>query len=102
MKKIINYKMYNTETATMVASYTNGYGFSDFHYIGEELYRKKTGEYFLYGRGGAMTMYGECCGSNSWSGGSAIFPLTVDEAQEWVMEHCDADTYISLFGEVEE
>ena len=68
----------------------------------QELYRKKTGEYFLYGRGGAMTMYGECCGSNSWTGGSAILPLTVDEAQEWVMEHCDADTYISLFWEVEE
>ena len=38
MKKIINYKMYNTETATMVASYTNGYGCGDFHYISELLY----------------------------------------------------------------
>ena len=102
MKKIINYKMYNTETATMVASYINGYGFSDFHYIGEELYRKKTGEYFLYGRGGAMTKYAEYCGANSWSGSCAIFPLIEADAQAWVMEHCDADTYISLFWEVEE
>ena len=38
MKKIINYKMYNTETATMVASYTNGYGCGDFNYISVLLY----------------------------------------------------------------
>ena len=102
MKKIIYRKMYNTETATMVASYTNGYGCGDFHYICEELYRKKTGEYFLYGRGGAMTKYAEYCGANSWSGSCAIFPLIEADAQAWVMEHCDADTYIEIFGEVEE
>lgn len=102
MRKIIDKKMYNTETATKLASYTNGYVCGDFHHINEQLYRKKTGEYFLYGCGGAMTMYAECCGSNSWSGSSAIFPLTEDEAQEWVMEHCDADSYIAIFGEVEE
>ncbi len=102
MRKIINQKMYNTETATMVASCTNGYGCGDFHHIKEQLYRKKTGEYFLYGYGGAMTMYAECRGGNSWTGGSIIFPLTEGEAQEWVMEHCDADTYIAIFGEVEE
>ena len=53
MKKIINGKMYNTETA----KYCGGYEFSncgDFNYVCEELYQKKTGELFLYGEGGAM------------------------------------------------
>ena len=49
MKKIINNKMYNTETATEVASYDNGCYLSDFRHFREELYRKRTGEFFLYG-----------------------------------------------------
>ena len=47
MKKIINGKMYNTETA----KYCGGYEFSncgDFNYVCEELYQKKTGELYLY------------------------------------------------------
>ena len=102
MKKIVNYKMYNTDTATEVASYCNGYSCGDFRHLEETLYRKKTGEFFLDGSGGAMTIYSKSCGNNSWSGGQRIVPLTEGEAKEWVMEHCDADTYINLFGEVEE
>ena len=47
MKKIINGKKYDTNTATKVADYWNGYGASDFNYVSEELYLKNTGEYFL-------------------------------------------------------
>lgn len=101
MKKVINKKMYNTETATEVASYDNGYGCDDFYHVGEELYLKKTGEFFLYGHGGAMTDYGKPCG-NGRSGGSSIIPMTENQAKEWVLNHCDVDTYVTLFGEVEE
>ena len=101
MKKIINNKMYNTETATEVASYDNGCYLSDFRHFREELYRKRTGEFFLYGCGGAMSKYAKSCG-NGWSGGSQIIPLAEKDAQKWVEKHCDADTYINLFGEVEE
>ena len=55
MKKIINHKMYNTETAERLASSSNGYGYDDFRYMEEQLYRKKTGEFFLYGEGGALS-----------------------------------------------
>ena len=101
MKKIINYKMYNTDTATEVASYCNGYSCGDFRHLQETLYRKKTGEFFLYGCGGAMTMYSTPSGDD-WTGGEDISSLTEGDAKIWVMEHCDADTYIALFGEVEE
>ena len=101
MKQVIENKMYNTETAKEVASYSNGYGWNDFRHICETLYRKRTGEFFLYGCGGAMTIYGTPCG-NSRTGGEEITPLPDCEAKMWVMKHCDVNTYITLFGEVEE
>lgn len=42
MKKIINGKMYNTETATEIEHYNNGMPYSDFTYFEESLYKKKT------------------------------------------------------------
>lgn len=101
MRKIINSKMYNTETATEVASYDNGCSMGDFRHYSEELYRKKTGEFFLYGCGGAMSKYSKSC-NNGWSGGSQIIPMSENKAKAWVMAHCDAETYVALFGEVEE
>ena len=101
MKKIINHKMYNTETAERLASSSNGYGYDDFRYMEEQLYRKKTGEFFLYGEGGALSCYRRRYGNNS-IGGEDIFPLTEDEAKAWVEENCNADIYIQIWGEVEE
>ena len=49
MIKIINGKKYNTDTAKMVGDYDNNQPTNDFYYFAEELYRKKTGEFFLYG-----------------------------------------------------
>ena len=48
MKKIINGKLYDTDTAKEVFAISCGNGPSDFHYYAEQLYRKRTGEYFLY------------------------------------------------------
>lgn len=102
MKKIINGKMYNTETAKMVGSWSNNVSCSDFSYCEEELYKKKTGEFFLYGSGGAMSKYATSCGNGWTGGGQAITPMTVENAKRWMERHCDADEYIEVFGEVEE
>ena len=59
MKKIINGKMYNTETAKEIGSWNNGRYRSDFYYVGETLYKKKTGELFVFGEGGAASRYAE-------------------------------------------
>ena len=48
MKKIINGKKYDTETATSVGEYSSNYACSDYKYYDETLYKKKTGEFFLY------------------------------------------------------
>ena len=101
MKKIINGRMYDTKTATLIGS--TGYGYpNDFEYWRENLYRKKTGEFFLYGEGGPMSKYSHRTGQNEWSGGEEIIPLTVEEAQEWAEKHLEVEEYEQIFGKVKE
>ena len=102
MKKIISNRVYDTATAQELASYANGGSWRAFSHFEETLYRKKTGEYFLHGEGGAMTRYAEAVGQNEWSGGERIMPLTYDEASKWAQEHLDGDEYERIFGEVVE
>lgn len=102
MKKIINGKVYDTEKAKQVASYSNAGSWRDFQHYEETLYLKKTGEYFLFGEGGPMTRYARSEGQNSWTGGERIEPLTYAAAKEWAEEHLDGDEYEAIFGEVVE
>ena len=100
MRKIINGKLYNTDTARLVGNYRYGYP-RDFEYWEEALYQKQNGEYFLCGEGGPMSCYAVHCGNES-SGSSAITPMTVKEAKEWVEHYSTVETYIKEFGEPEE
>ena len=102
MKKIINGKLYDTETAKLLGSDSYPGGPRDFHYWCEELYQKRTGEFFLYGEGGPMSRYAQSCGQNEWSGGEKIIPLNYKAAAEWAEEHLDADDYQKIFGEISE
>ena len=101
MRKIIKGKMYDTDTATNVGDWGNGHYTSDFDYCGETLYRKRTGEYFVHGEGGARSKYAKP-DYDGWCGGSAIVPLSYDAAREWAERHLDADTYETEFGKVSE
>lgn len=98
MKKIIQGKLYDTDKAKMVAGYSAPCGRSDFHYYEEELYRKRTGEFFLYGYGHADSKYGKPCGQNEWCAGEQIVPITYDDAQAWMEEHGSAEQYAAVFG----
>lgn len=102
MKKIINGKRYDTETAKEVACASSYEGRTDFHWWEETLYRKQTGEFFIYGEGGPASRYAEPCGQNSWTEGSRLMPVSLEKAQKWAEEHLDADEYEEIFGEVEE
>lgn len=102
MKKVIAGKVYDTATAQRLAYWENMADVRDFHQYSETLYRKKTGEFFLHGEGGPMTQYAQTVGTNSWSGGERIMPLTYSEAQKWAEEHLDGDEYEAIFGEVAE
>lgn len=105
MKKIIDGKMYDTDTAQYICGYNTG-DKDDSEYQEEELYRKKNGEFFVKGRGGEDTVYAykgmynyrHYCPNLDYQ----IRPLSECEAKEFVESIADAETYIRLFGEVEE
>ena len=115
MKKIINNKRYDTDTAKKVAEYDSDAARSDFNYYHEDLYQKRTGEFFLYVQGNATSKYLDFplavrAFPDGWQSGEKIVPLTVDEAKDWAERTQDADTtekiilcaYESVFGVVDE
>lgn len=101
MRKIIDGRKYDTYTARLVGEWSFG-RYSDFNYIHEALYCKKTGEYFLYGEGGARSKYAECVSNNTWNEGCELIPYSLEEAKAWAMEYLSGDEYEAEFGEVEE
>ena len=87
MKKRIRGLEYNTDTAKKIAEYGSDYGISDNRYYEETLYRKRTGEFFIYGTGNAGSKYAEWLPDyHSYTSGEAIKPLTFDEAKEWYVK----------------
>lgn len=101
MKKIINNKLYDTSTAQLVGSWDNNMG-GTFDYAAESLYRKRTGEFFLHGEGGARSRYAHLVGENRWAGGETIIPLRWEAARQWAEDHLDADEYQAAFGKIAE
>jgi len=78
--------VYDTEKATPLAD--DKYGLpGDLKHWYEALYKTAKGNYFLYGEGGPMTRYGRNVGNNTTSGGSAITPLSREEAFRWCQDH---------------
>lgn len=101
MKKIINGRKYDTETAT-ATGVENTYAYpSDFNYVHEILYKKKTGEFFIHGKGGANSAYHESDGRSQW-GSEKILPISDCEAMDFVEKYGSVEQYEELFGEVEE
>lgn len=99
MKKIINGRVYDTDTAKELGSWDNGLGSGDFAVEIETLYRKRTGEYFIYGWGGPASRYARQVGQSAWAAGERIMPLSYDDAREWAESHLEADDYIAIFGD---
>lgn len=87
MKKIINGKKYDTETATMCGEFLMPCLFSD-QVEHSVLYRKTNGEYFFHHY--INPEYG------------SIEPATEVKAMNWSEHFLSADEYESIFGEVSE
>ena len=101
MEKIIKGRKYNTDTATSICTYDNGLPNGDFNYISEELFVKRTGEYFLYCIGGAKTKYAKSDGDMICAG-STIIPISDEQAKKFVENYSTSDVYEEYFGEVNE
>lgn len=103
MKKIIDGKLYNTETAKFLAEFESSDGKSSFAWYREALYITRSGNYFLYGEGHASSKYAESAhGSNGWVPGKDIVPISPDYAKKWGEISLEADDYESVFGKVTE
>ena len=92
MKKIINGKKYDTETAKMLG-HENNIGDeilarSDFRFRESALYQKKTGEYFIW--------------HNSNVGVEHIEPCSEEDAKRWAENNMSVEEYEAIWGEVEE
>ena len=101
MKKIINGKKYDPETAVLICRHDNCRTWTDFYFYEECLYKKKTGEFFIHEKGGAASCVAEMHDGYS-SGGSRINPISEAEAMDFVEKDGTTEDYESLFGEVEE
>lgn len=102
MKKIINRKVYDTDTAQKIGAWSNLERAGDLTYNCEILYRKRSREFFLHCEGGSMSKYSQYVGNNRWIGAEMIIPLTYDEAMAWAEEHLSADAYEAAFGKIVE
>ena len=100
-KKIINGRMYNTDTTEVLGSWDNGYPRGDFSFEEQTLHKKKTGEYFVYASGGAQSNFGDCYGGHDCSGEKFI-PMSVEQAQQWSEEYLTVEKYVEIWGEPEE
>ena len=78
MKKIIKNKVYDTATAQYIGAYLGDWEDSS-RWRREELYKKRTGEYFLYSEGHEEP--------------EKIAPLSFDEAKEWGRKHLEGIEY---------
>lgn len=106
MQKRIHGLMYDTETATLIAKTDNGYPVSDLKFARYELYKKRTGEYFLYGEGNAAS---ECHhfnrSENAYEAGEIIRPLGIDDVKHWLEKYqddFDHDIYEQEFGHIKQ
>lgn len=84
MKKIINGKVYDTDTAKQVG-YDNDQPTGNWE---EYLYQKKTGEFFVQHW-------------DAWNGGS-IQPISYNDAKKWLEDHGSAEQYEAVFGDPDE
>jgi len=101
MKRIINGKVYNTETAEKIAAWDNDLFVNDFGYMSEALYITRKGNYFIHGKGGATSKYAKHAYGGRMAGES-IAAITEKDALEWC-EAREIDTEIvSSRFEIEE
>ena len=97
MKRIIQGKVYNTDTADRIGNhvYSNP---GDFRYEDTDLFRSKKGAWFIAGEGGPLSRWSRSEG-NGQRGGSGIEAMTATEALAWCeAAGIDADVIAQYFS----
>jgi hypothetical protein len=103
MKRIIRNKVYDTDTATLIKqadhpNITSGEGSCK-----QSLFRKKTGDYFLFVSGARTdTFHNLVLENNVHDRERHIYPLTYEQARSWAEDEMTADEWLAIFEPVED
>lgn len=103
MKKIIRNKVYDTDTAQLIKqadhpNITSGEGSCK-----QSLYRKKTGDYFLFVDGARTDVFDNLVlENNAHDRERHIYPLTYEQARAWAESEMSADEWLAIFEPVED
>ncbi|MBY5826314.1 MULTISPECIES: hypothetical protein [Rhizobium] len=100
ISKIINGLRYDTATATEICSFESSVSQADFQYEETWLYKTPRGQFFLAGRGGAMTRWAQPV-QDGRSGGRGLVPVGVEEARAFAEDHA-GEEIVAQFFEIEE
>ena len=100
MKQVINGKVYNTDTATLICEAgSRTHSRSDFAYEDSSLYVTKKGAYFIAGEGGPMSRFAHDTG-NGKTGGSGIVTVSREEALSLAERNGDNDIIEEHFADM--
>ncbi|MBD5429354.1 hypothetical protein [Lactobacillus sp.] len=89
---------YDPDKAKFIIGYESEFGPADNRHFTEGLYKKRTGEYFLYGKGGGASPYaGYNAAYGSWTPGDEIEPYTLDKAKAYFDKY-DVQDYVDKDG----
>lgn len=98
MKRVIEGRRFDTETATLLASVSSTETRTSYSWWTEGLYRTpRSGAYFLAGEGHARSRYAVNLGGGQWGPGERIEPMTEAEAFAWAQRELPADQVEALF-----
>ena len=101
MKKIIDGKRYDTDTAAEIARHFTS-NKSESNWADERLFRTKRGNWFLFGEGYADSRWCTVARDGMRGpGGWDIQPIAEEEALAWLERHGETDL-IEQYFEVEE
>ena len=99
MKKIIDGKLYNTDTANFICETGNALPNSDFKWEISALYKTKKGAFFIAGAGGALSRFPTVTG-NTKTQGRGLISLTKEEALELFEKHGEAENAKEFFDDM--
>lgn len=103
MKRVIDGKLYDTDTAELVCELECPVAYGSFGWHDTALYRTKRGRFFLAGRGGARSMWRRQVDSSAWGPGEGIRVIDADEARSHMeAARCSMNAFTCVGLSVEE
>lgn len=102
MKKIIHGRVYDTDTAMLIAraDHANVKDATG-NACEQALHRKKTGEFFVHLISGTSITLHDILGAD-YRQGRGIYPLTYEQTQKWAEAELTAEEWTSIFGDPDE